>query len=334
MQLIRGRHNLRPEHRGCVATIGNFDGVHLGHQAILALLRDKSADLGLPSLVMTFEPHPRDFFGGNRASLRLSRLRDKVLALAAYGVDRVLILPFNQALAGLGADDFIRQVLVEGVGVRSLIVGDDFRFGKGRQGDINHLHAAGAAADFEVVRLPTYELAAGRVSSTRIRETLGSGDTRSAAALLGRAYSVSGRIVQGEQRGRTLGFPTANLHWHGRSGMSAGAMQLPLTGVFMVKVIGLRDESLPGVANVGVRPTVDGTRQSLEVHLLDFEEDIYGRYIEIQFFDRLRDEQRFDGVEALRAQIECDVAEARTRFAPEASCSDGSRSDASMAMGN
>jgi len=318
MQLIRGRHNLRPEHRGCVATIGNFDGVHLGHQAILSLLRRKSAELGLPSLVMTFEPHPRDFFGRGHTPLRLSRLRDKVLALADYGVDRVLIQPFNLSFAGISADDFVLEVLVEGMGVKSLIVGDDFRFGKGRQGDINHLHAAGAASGFEVVRLPTYEFDGGRVSSTRVRETLSKGDTRTAADMLGRPYSVSGRIVQGDQRGRTLGFPTANLHWHGRSGQASGAMQLPLTGVFMVRVVGLADEALPGVANVGVRPTVDGTRQSLEVHLLDFDENIYGRYIEIQFLDRLRDEKRFDGIDALRAQIEIDVTEARERFAREA----------------
>jgi len=246
MQLIRGRHNLRPEHRGCVATIGNFDGVHLGHQAILSLLRRKSAEFGKPSLVMTFEPHPRDFFGRGRTTpLRLSRLRDKVLALADYGVDRVLILPFNHAFADVSADDFVRQVLVDEVGVRSLIVGDDFRFGKGRQGDINHLHAAGDVAGFEVVRLPTYEFDGGRVSSTRIRETLSNGDIHAAAAMLGRPYSVSGRVVQGDRRGRTLGFPTANLHWHGRSGTPTGAMQLPLTGVFMVRVIGLGDEALP-----------------------------------------------------------------------------------------
>ncbi|MBI1195830.1 MAG: bifunctional riboflavin kinase/FAD synthetase, partial [Gammaproteobacteria bacterium] len=315
MELIRGRHNLRPEHRGCVATIGNFDGVHLGHQSILSLLRKKSAELGLPSLVMTFEPHPRDFFMRGHTPVRLSRLRDKVLALADYGVDRVLILPFNHVFADISADDFVREVLVEGIGVGSLIVGDDFRFGKGRQGDINHLHAAGARFGFEVLRLPTYESDGARVSSTRIRETLKHGDTRAAAELLGRPYSVSGRVVRGDQRGRVLGFPTANLHWHGRCCAASGAMQLPLAGVFTVRVIGLGDEPLNGVANVGVRPTVDGTKQSLEVHLLDFEDDIYGRYVEIQFLDRLRDEKRFDGVEALRVQIEQDVAEARERFA-------------------
>lgn len=328
MELIRGRHNLRPEHRGCVATIGNFDGVHLGHQSILSLLREKSAALGLPSLVMTFEPHPRDFFMRGHTPVRLSRLRDKVLALAEYGIDRVLILPFNHAFADLSADDFVREVLVEGIGVGSLIVGDDFRFGKGRQGDIRHLQEAGAEFGFEVQRLSTYESDGARVSSTRIRETLKRGDTRTAAVLLGRPYSVSGRIVRGDQRGRVLGFPTANLHWHGRCCAATGGMQLPLAGVFTVRVVGLGEEPLSGVANVGVRPTVDGTKQSLEVHLLDFEGDIYGRYVEIRFLDRLRDEKRFDGVDALRAQIEHDVAEARERFARE-----GLRPGATAAMG-
>ncbi len=314
MHLIRGRHNLRPCHLGCAATIGNFDGVHLGHQAILKELKERAGFHGVPSLVMTFEPHPRDYFGSLPIAQRLTRFRDKVLALKRAGIDRLLILPFNRELATLSASEFIEKVLVGGIGVRDLVVGDDFRFGKGRQGDIGMLMSAGQQFGFKVKRMPTYSFQGERVSSTRIRDILGKGDLNLGTELLGHPYSVSGRVVRGDQRGRLLGFPTANIHWPARPGRPGGVVRLPVSGVYTVAVLGMGEGVLYGVANVGVRPTVDGTRQSLEVHLLDFSGNIYGRYLEVRFLDRLRDECRFDGVEALKTQIGLDVTEARRRL--------------------
>ncbi len=307
MELIRGLCNLRPRHRGCVATIGNFDGVHLGHQAVLGQLAEKAAELSLPSVVITFEPYPQEFFAhGAVVPPRLTRFREKIQALRRYSVDRVLCLPFNRVLSETSAQDFIRRILVEGLGVRYLVVGDDFRFGHQRQGDFAMLKEAGARYGFQVVNRHTFSIDGARVSSTRIREALAHGDLNNAGKLLGRPYRMCGRVAHGDQRGRTIGFPTANIYLHRKAS--------PVQGVFAVEVFGLDAEPLPGVANVGTRPTVDGTRALLEVHLLDFAQDIYGCYVQVDFLHKLRDEQKFASLDDLKRQIEFDTAQARDFF--------------------
>ncbi len=306
MELIRGLHNLRPEHHGCVATIGNFDGVHLGHQAVLGQLADKAAQLGLPTAVITFEPQPQEYFSRGDIPPRLTRLREKFKALRRYSVDRVLLLPFNRSLAEMEAEAFIQQVLVEGLGVRYLVVGDDFRFGKGRCGDFDMLKRAGAEHGFEVVTMHTFEIGGSRVSSTRIREALQVGDLQLAEQLLGRPYRMCGRVAHGNKLGRTIGFPTANIFLHRK--------KTPVDGVFAVEMFGVEGEPVAGVANVGTRPTIDGTRSLLEVHLFDFSADIYGEYVFVDFLQRIREERRFDSFDALKAQIQLDVAAAGEFF--------------------
>ena len=310
MELIRGLHNLRPRHRGCVATIGNFDGVHLGHQAVLGQLAEKAGQLGLPTTVVTFEPHPQEWFFPDRAPPRLTRLREKLTALRRYSVDRVLVLRFDARLAAMEAAAFVERILVGGLGVRHVVVGDDFRFGRNRAGDFAFLRAMGARHGFDVVAMHSFRIDGERVSSTRIREALAAGDMDTAEKLLGRPYRMCGRVAHGDRRGRDIGFPTANLHLHRRAS--------PVLGVFAVEVFGVPGEPVPGVANVGVRPTVDGTRALLEVHLLDFAGDIYGRYVQVDFLHKLRDERRFASFDALRAQIRRDVEAARAWFAARA----------------
>lgn len=307
MELIRGAHNLRPRHRGCVATIGNFDGVHLGHQAVLGQLAQKAGELGLPAVVITFEPQPPEFFAPDRAPPRLTRFREKLQALRRYAVDRVLCIRFDRSFAQLPPQAFIERILVEGLDVRYLVVGDDFRFGHQRGGDFAMLQSAGAAHDFPVVNMHTFGIDGERVSSTRVREALAGGNLERAEQLLGRPYRISGRVSRGDQRGRTIGFPTANVHLHRR--------RAPLQGVFAVEVFGLDREPWPGVANVGNRPTVDGTCSLLEVHLLDFAQDIYGRHVHVDFLLRIRAERRFESFEALKAQIQLDAQAARDFFA-------------------
>lgn len=312
MELIRGLYNLRPRHRGCVATIGNFDGVHLGHQAVLGELSEQADELGLPLVVITFEPYPQEFFApAGTSPPRLTRLREKLQVLRRYGVDRLLSLRFDRAMSQMSAEVFIEQLLIAGLDVRYLVVGDDFRFGHRRQGDIAMLRAAGVAHGFQVVEMHTFGIDGRRVSSTRVREALSAGDLREAEQLLGRSYRMSGRIVHGDQRGRTIGFPTANIHLHRRV--------TPLRGVYAVEMYGLSGDDvevpLKGVANVGERPTVNGRRCQLEVHLFDFDREIYGQYVQVEFSARLRDEKRFDSLDELKQQIECDAAAARALFA-------------------
>jgi riboflavin kinase / FMN adenylyltransferase len=306
MELIRGQHNLRPRHRGCVATIGNFDGVHLGHQAVLGQLAEKAADLHLPTTVITFEPQPAEFFRPDLAPPRLTRFREKFLALRRFSVDRVLCLPFTRALAAMPAENFVRDILAGTLGVRYLVVGDDFRFGRERRGDFAMLQAAGRELGFQVVNMHSFILDGARVSSTRVREALARGDLNEAEKLLGRPYRMSGRVAHGDKRGRSIGFPTANIHLHRRSS--------PVQGVFAVEVFGLEPEPLAGVANVGNRPTVDGTRTLLEVHLFDFAADVYGCHVHVDFLHRMRPERRFESFDALKAQIGQDARQARLFF--------------------
>ena len=306
MELIRGLHNLRPHHHGCVATIGNFDGVHLGHQAVLGQLADKAASLCLPTVVITFEPQPQEYFSQQPPPPRLSRLREKIKALQRFSVDRVLCLSFNHVLAEMPAQDFIQRILVDGLGIHHLVVGDDFHFGQGREGNFALLQQAGESYGFEVVNMHTYTLGGARVSSTRIREALQGGDLEQAALLLGRHYRMCGRVAHGSKLGRTIGFPTANIFLH--------RARTPVDGVFAVEMFGIEGEPVRGVANVGTRPTVDGSRALLEVHLFDFDTDIYGRYVHVDFLHRIREERRFDSFDALKEQILRDAEVARKFF--------------------
>lgn len=306
MELIRGFHNLRPQHRGCVATIGNFDGVHLGHQAVLGQLAEAGSRLGLPTVVITFEPQPQEYFGAAAQAPRLTRLREKLQALRRYSVERVVCLPFNESLAAMAAQQFIKRLLVDGLDVRYLVVGDDFRFGHRREGDFAMLKAAGEQHGFPVVSMHSFCVDGERVSSTRVREALARGDMAAAEKLLGRSYRMSGRVARGDQLGRKLGFPTANIHLHRKA--------TPVRGVFAVEMFGIEGEPVTGVANIGTRPTVSGIRTLLEVHLFDFEEQIYGKYVEVIFHRKLRDEVRFASLDALKQQIGLDSAAARDYF--------------------
>lgn len=310
MQLVRGLHNLRPQHRGCVATIGNFDGVHRGHQAILVRLRERAFELGVPSCVVIFEPQPREFFAPDTAPARLARLRDKLQLLADEGVDRVLCLAFNQRLSKLSAAEFVDTILVDGLGVQHLEVGDDFRFGCDRAGDFNFLLQAGIDRGFTVEAAQTVELDGMRVSSTQVRNALAAADFALAERLLGRPFQISGRILHGQKLARQLGTPTANVQLKRR--------RVPLSGVYLVSVE-IDGQPWPGVANIGVRPTVAGDGKAhLEVHLLDFAGDLYDRRVTVVFHHKLREEQRFASLEALKTAINADVAAARAYAAPSA----------------
>lgn len=311
MELIRGIHNLTAVHRGCVATIGNFDGVHRGHQQVIANLRAAALRLGLPAVVISFEPLPREFFALEQAPPRLTRLREKVVALAGQGVDRFLCLPFNRRLAEQAPEDFIREVLVDGLGVKYLVVGDDFRFGRQRAGDFSLLQQAGEEFGFEVVDTQTVTDELTRISSTRIREALTVGDMEQAAELLGRPYTMAGRVAHGDKRGRLMGYPTANIHIHRK--------ETPVSGIFVVRMHGLAEGSVDGVASLGVRPTFEGDGKAvLEVHLFDFAREIYGQYVTVEFLHKIRDEEKFDSMEALVEKIHDDAARARAWFATEA----------------
>ncbi len=306
MEFIRGLHNLRRGHRETVVTIGNFDGVHRGHRHVIEHLAAHGRRLGLPVTLVTFEPQPAEFFAPDRAPPRLTRLREKLELLARLPVDRVLCLRFDARLARLPAPDFVRRVLVEGLAVRHVVVGEDFRFGHRRQGDLALLQRLGEAHGYTVEAAPTLLDHGQRISSTAIRAALAGGELQLAERLLGRPYHLSGRVAHGDRRGRALGFPTAKPHPPRR--------RLPLRGVFVVEAVGLPEGPRPGVANVGTRPTVDGQRALLEVHLLDFAGDLYGRHLQIRFLHFIRPERRFPDLDALRRQIDQDVKVARRYF--------------------
>lgn len=305
MELIRGLHNLRPEHAGCVLTIGNFDGVHLGHQAVLQQLKRQAHALGVPACVMLFEPQPLELFIEHQAPARLSRLREKYLALSRLGIDRLLCVRFHHAFAQLQPELFIEQILVQQLGVRFLIVGDDFRFGRERRGDFALLQQAGRRHGFAVVSTQSFCVDALRVSSTLVREALGGGDLVQVRRMLGEPYTLSGRVAHGDKLGRTIGFPTANVHLKRR--------RVPVSGVYAVEVL-FSGQLLHGVANVGIRPTVHGTRPQLEVHLFDFAGNLYGQQIQVRLCHKLRDEQKFESFAALKQQIERDAQAARAFF--------------------
>lgn len=304
VHLIRGLHNLRAAHRGCVATIGNFDGVHLGHRAVFAALVERARAAGLPSTVITFEPQPMEFFRPDEAPARLTRLREKIEAISACDIDQVMLVKFDAQFAQIEPEAFISEHLVERLGIRHLFVGDDFRFGKGRRGDFAMLQQFGEKMGYGVESLATVACEDGRISSTRIREALQRGDLKHAEHCLGRRYRICGRVAHGHKRGRTIGFPTMNVPLLRRA--------TPLRGVFAVELYGLAETPLPGVANIGNRPTLEGDdRFLLEVHLFDFTDEVYGRQVEVDFVERIRDERKFESFEALREQILQDVRHAR-----------------------
>lgn len=293
-------------------TIGNFDGVHLGHQAMLAKLRAAAAARGLPACVMTFEPHPREFFAPDQAPVRLTSMREKLGLLRQHGVERTHVLRFNFALAQVTAADFIGRILVRGLGVRWLQVGDDFRFGARRAGDLAMLRVQAAQYGYEVESMATVELDGARVSSTAVRDALAAGDVEKAGRLLGRPYSISGRVIGGDRLGRQLGFPTANVQMkHNRP---------PLTGIFAVQFVRAGGRPLQGVASLGVRPTVKakGSAPVLEVYVFDFKEEIYGELVRVDFLHKFRDEAKYVDLETLKAQIARDVSDARAYFAKRA----------------
>ncbi|MFP5459957.1 MAG: bifunctional riboflavin kinase/FAD synthetase [Gammaproteobacteria bacterium] len=301
------------QRRPCALTIGNFDGVHRGHQAVLAALRARADALGVPSCVLTFEPHPREFFAElagkpESAPARILTERDKLDALAEHGVDRVCVAHFNASLANLAAESFIDEIIVDGLQARHLLIGDDFRFGARRRGDFAMLEAASAQHGFGLARMDTVTDDGGRISSSSVRGALETGDFALAQRLLGRPYFISGHVVRGRQLGRTIGFPTLNI----RIPFARPAVH----GVFVVQVHGVGEAPWPAVASLGTRPAVerDG-KLLLEVHLFDFSGDLYGRLLRVEFLQRLREERHYDGLEALTAQIRLDAQDARDFFA-------------------
>jgi riboflavin kinase / FMN adenylyltransferase len=321
MQIFRGFHHpgIAP---ACALTIGNFDGVHRGHQAMLALLNNEARHRGVPSCVLTFEPHPRDYFAAvarkpELAPARIATLRDKLTELARCGVDQCVVLPFDARLSSQVPEAFIDNVLVRGLGAKYVLVGDDFRFGARRAGDYAMLDAAGQARGFDVARMNSYEVHGLRVSSSAVRDALGRGDMDGVAALLGRPYSISGHVVHGRKLGRELGFKTVNLrfsHWKPAA-----------SGIFAVQVDGLGEGPLPGVANLGIRPSIDptdvnGGRVLLETHCLEWPQSLgpegaYGKIIRVELLHKLHDELKYDGLDALKAGIAKDSDGARAFFA-------------------
>ncbi len=285
-------------------TIGNFDGVHLGHQAMLARLREAARERAMPSCALTFEPHPREFFAPDKAPTRLTSLREKLERLAAAGVDRAHVCRFDFDFARMAPAAFIERVLVGQLGARWIMVGDDFRYGARRAGDFSLLRVSAAQGGYDVEAMPTVNVDGGRVSSTAVREALAAGELAKAARLLGRPYSISGRVVAGQKLGRALGFPTANVQMkHNRPA---------LMGIFAVELHGVADQALPAVASLGVRPTV--AREPvpvLEVHVLDAAGDWYGRHVRVDFLEKFRDEEKYADVETLTRQIAADVRQAK-----------------------
>jgi riboflavin kinase/FMN adenylyltransferase len=301
MQVFRHFHQLAAA--PVALAIGNFDGVHLGHQALLQRLVETAKLRGLVATVMTFEPHPREFFAPEQAPARLASLREKLELFAEAGVEQVYVCHFNQKFARVSAETFMQEILRDSLAAKVILVGEDFRFGAGRKGSVADFRAHG----FECISLPQVDFDGARVSSTAVREALAAGDLDRAARLLGRPYSISGKVVHGDKVGRKLGYPTANVHMrHDRP---------PLFGVYAVKLEGLAHECLPGVASLGVRPTMKHNgKPTLEVHLFDFDREVYGKHVRVQFLHKIRDEMKFPDLDTLKQWITADEAAARNYF--------------------
>jgi riboflavin kinase/FMN adenylyltransferase len=303
MELVRGLHNMKPGHRGCVLTVGNYDGVHLGHQQMIGALERRAAEFDIPGTVLVFEPSSKEFIDPEGAPPRLTRWREKYLALETLGVERLVTLHFDARIRAMSPQEFVDELIVGALGARHVVVGDDFRYGCQAAGTIETLIESGRVAGFTVEQIPPYQIEGIRVSSTVVRERLERGDFAGAARLLGRGYSMRGRVIRGTELGRTLGFPTANLRLQRR--------KPPLWGVAAVFAHGIASHALPGVASLGTRPTVGGVEPLLEVNLFDFSGDLYGRAIEVEFVAKLRDEAKFESLDAMTAQMKRDAAQAR-----------------------
>jgi riboflavin kinase/FMN adenylyltransferase len=307
MQFVRGIHNLKPEHRNCAVTIGNFDGVHQGHQALLRLLAGKAKAKKIPACLMSFDPLPHEYFAQHKPAPRLTSARERYTSIAeldeSIRPDLLLILRFNDSLAQLTAEEFVSHVLVDALAAKAVVIGDDFRFGKGRSGDFDFLKSAGDRYGFEVLSLSTHSVDNMRVSSTGIRQALLDNRLSDAERMLGRPYRICGRVAHGDKRGRTIGFPTANIRLNRPA--------IPLSGVYTVTLCSQELGDVAGIANIGKRPTVDGVRDQLEVHLFDFEQDIYGMNVCVSFHHKIRDEKKFESFEMLKQQIKLDCVRAR-----------------------
>lgn len=313
MRLVRHLVDLpfRALARGSIVTVGAYDGLHLGHEELLERVFEESRRRELPAVLMSFEPTPREFFSAERPPARLMRFREKFEALAEHGIDVFYCPQFGHAMRSIRADAFIRQILVHGLNVRHLVIGDDFRFARQREGGIEHLARASRALDFDLERVPSVMAAGVRVSSTAIRDALASGDMAMANALLGRPYRMSGRIIRGRQLGRKLGYPTANVDLRRR--------QSAVLGIYAVRVHGSAIGTHDAVASVGTRPTFeDGNKPLLEVHIFDFDKDVYGEYIHVDFIARLRSEKKYDSVDELVAQMHLDADNAKSALAASA----------------
>ena len=303
MELVRGLHNISQRHRGCVLTVGNYDGVHLGHQQMIGVLKARAAQLRSAATVLVFEPSSKEFIDPDGAPPRLTRWREKFLALAAQGVERLVTLRFDECMRAMTPRSFVDELIVERLGTRHLVVGDDFRYGSNAGGTIESLRAAGQEHGFGVEQIAPFCFDGVRVSSTAVRERLELADYPGAARLLGRPYRMIGRVVRGRRLGRALGFPTANLRLMRR--------KPPVWGILAVWVHGIDSRPLPGVASLGTRPTVNGVEPLLEAHVFDFSGDLYGRVIEVEFVAKLRDEVKFESLDAMMVQMKIDGAHAR-----------------------
>jgi riboflavin kinase/FMN adenylyltransferase len=303
MELVRGLHNLPRRPSGCVLTVGNYDGVHLGHQQMIEVLKARARELGTAATVLAFEPSSKEFIDPDGAPARLTRWREKFVALAQRGVERLITLRFDERMRSMTPQRFVDELLVEALGARHVVVGDDFRYGCQARGTIETLREAGAQAGFGVEQIAPFVFDGVRVSSTAVRARLGEGDYSGAARLLGRPYRMVGRVVHGNELGRTLGFPTANVRVMRRKS--------PVQGILAVRVYGIEKKALPAVASLGSRPTVGGREVLLEVHVFDFSDDLYGCEIEVEFIAKLRDEIKFDSLNALTEQMKIDATQAR-----------------------
>ncbi|MGC1387655.1 MAG: bifunctional riboflavin kinase/FAD synthetase [Steroidobacteraceae bacterium] len=303
MELVRGLQNLSNAARGCVLTVGNYDGVHLGHQQMISALKRRALELKAPATVLVFEPSSKEFIDPDAAPPRLTRWREKFNVLAGLGVDRLVTLRFDEHMRAMTPESFVDELIVGGLGARHVVVGDDFRYGSNAGGTFETLLTAGRARGFGVEQIPPFEIEGVRVSSTAVRERLERADYFGAARLLGRRYRMTGRVAQGARLGRTLGFPTANLRLMRRKS--------PMWGIFAVRVHGIGPQGLGGVASLGTRPTVNGIEPLLEAHVFDFSGDLYGRLIEVEFIAKLREEVRFDSLDAMVVQMKVDAKAAR-----------------------
>ncbi|ARC54418.1 bifunctional riboflavin kinase/FAD synthetase [Candidatus Riesia pediculicola] len=305
MKLIRGIHNIRNQHYGCSLTIGNFDSVHIGHQMILKKLIQYKYP-GSPTVVMIFEPQPIEFFLGKLAPARLTGLRDKIKYISEYEIDYLLCINFNRSFSSLTPDDFIDQLLIKKLGIQLLVIGDDFQFGKNRLGNFDHLFQAGKRYGFHVFKTKSFFKRGIRVSSTSIRQALMKDNLSLARNLIGRPYQLSGRVIHGKRLGSTIGFPTANLLFK--------YFTIAIKGVYVAEVQGILENSIRSVVNVGFRPTVMGKNRQIEVHLIDFQTNIYGSHINIVIHKKLREEKRFNSIFELKKQIYEDISQAKKFF--------------------